>query len=74
MEHALGWGALIFFVADLFHPIDDFSIQRFGNCNVRHGSAACRSMPMLLSGSKPNYISRKDFFYRSAFTLRSTPA
>jgi len=31
-----GWSLLVLFVADVFHPIDNFSIERFLDCNVCH--------------------------------------
>src|SRR6266516_3960427 len=62
--------ASILFVANLFHPLDDFSIERFLNGNVRHRGRRRSAVPMLLVRRKPDHIARSDFFDRSAPTLR----
>src|SRR5881396_2161809 len=60
----------ILFVANLFHPLYDFSIERFLNGDVRHRGRRRSAVPMLLVRRKPDNITRSDFFDRSAPTLR----
>src|SRR5437667_6608423 len=62
--------ASILFVANLFHPLYDFSIERFLNGDVRHRGRRRSAVPMLLVRRKPDNITWSDFFDRSAPTLR----
>src|SRR5205823_7150400 len=64
----------VFFVADLFHPVHDFAVQRFLNGDVRHRGRRCRAVPMLLVRRKPDDIAGPDFFDRSALALRPAKA
>ena len=62
------------FVADLFHPVDNFTVEFFLNGDVRHGRSWSGPVPVLLTRRKRDYITRPDFFYRPAPMLRpATP-
>jgi len=61
---------LILFVADLFHPVDNLTVELFLNGDVRHGRGRRGSMPVLLTRRKPDHITRTDFLDRPAPTLR----
>src|SRR5579864_3353924 len=65
---------LILFVANVLHPVDNFSIELFLNGDVCHGRSWRGSMPVLLAGRKPDHITRADFFHRSAPALRAAAA
>jgi hypothetical protein len=60
---------LILFVADLFHPVDNLTVDLFLNGNVRHGRGRCGPMPVLLTGRKPDHITWADFLDPTAPTL-----
>jgi hypothetical protein len=60
----------VLFVADMLHPIDDFAVQRFLNRDVCHCGCGCCSMPMLLTGRKPDDITWVDFLDWAVPTLR----
>src|SRR6266542_452099 len=60
----------VLFVANLFHPLDQFSVQRFLNGNVRHRGRWRSAVPMLFTRRKPDHIARPDFLDRSALALR----
>src|SRR5438309_11881082 len=60
----------ILLITDLLHPIDNFSIERFLDCNVCHRGRRRRAVPMLLVRLKPDHIARPNFLNRSAPTLR----
>src|SRR5207244_8125181 len=66
--------SLILFVADLFHPIDNFSFERFLNGNMRHRRSRSSAVPMFFVRRKPDHIARPDFLDRSAFALRPPEA
>jgi hypothetical protein len=63
-------GSTVLFVADLFHPLDDFTFELFLNGDMRHGCAWRSAMPMLLAGRKPDHIAGPDFLDRATPTLR----
>src|SRR3954470_4270603 len=65
---------LILLVTDLFHPVDNLAVELFLNCNVRHGGGGRGSVPMLLSGQKPDHIARPDFLDCSAPSLFAAAA
>src|SRR5437867_8617040 len=60
---------LILFVTDLFHPVDDFTVELFLNGDMRHGCGWRSAMPMLLAGRKPDHIAWPDFVDRAALAL-----
>src|ERR1700683_245094 len=59
----------VLFAADLFHPIDGASVQRLLDGDMRHRGRRRRTVPMLLTGRKPDNIARPDFLPRAAPTL-----
>src|SRR5580698_710309 len=46
----------IFLVGNLIQPLDVFSIERFLDCNVRHGGGRRRTVPMLVARRAPDDI------------------
>jgi hypothetical protein len=60
---------MVLFVADLFHPVDNFTVELFLNGDVRHGSGGRGPMPVLLAGREPDHVARPDFLHRSAPAL-----
>jgi hypothetical protein len=66
LRHAL---VLIWFAADLFHPVDNLAVELLLNGHVRHGRGRRGPMPVLLTGRKPDHITRADLLYRPAPTL-----
>ena len=63
---------LVLFVADFFHPIDRFAVQRFLNRDMSHRGRRRSAMPMLFTGRKPDHITGPDFLDRAASALRPT--
>jgi len=63
---------LVLFVADFFHPIDRFAVQRFLNRDMSHRGRRRSAMPMLFTGRKPDHIAWPDFLDRAASALRPT--
>ena len=57
------------FVADLFHPVDNFTVELFLNGDVRHGDGRRSSMPVLLAGREPNHVTGMDFLDRASPAL-----
>src|SRR6478735_7098634 len=62
----------VLFITYLFHPVNHFAVEVFLYSNVRHACSCGGAMPMLFVCIKPNYITRMNFFNRSAFTLYPT--
>jgi hypothetical protein len=60
---------LVLFVTDLLHPIDNFPVLLFLNCDVRHGRRGCCAVPVLLAGREPDHITGPDLLNWSAFAL-----
>jgi hypothetical protein len=48
----------VLFVADFFHPVDRFAVQRLLNGDVRHRGRRRSVVPMLLTGWNPDHIAR----------------
>jgi|SRR5947209_16784185 len=46
----------VLFVRNLFHPLDQFSVQRFLNGNVRHRGRWRGAVPMLLTKRESDHI------------------
>src|SRR5881227_1456343 len=61
-------------VADVFQPVDDLAVKRFGNRNVCHRSGRCRPVPMLLARREPDDVPRPDLLDRPALALRKAAA
>src|SRR6476659_4620773 len=66
--------AVLLLVADLFHPIDHFAVQRLLDGDMHRCRGRRRSMPVLLTGWKPNDITGPDFLDWATLTLRPTAA
>src|SRR5579859_981329 len=61
--------SLVLCVSDLFHPVDNLSVELFLNGDMCHGCDRCGAVPMLLAGREPDYITRPDLLDGSAFPL-----
>jgi hypothetical protein len=59
-------------VADLFHPVDDLTVELFLNGDMRHGRGRRSTMPMLLARQEPDHIAGMDLFNRTALALHPT--
>ena len=59
----------ILLIADVFHPLNDFSIQSLLNGYMRHRRSRTCAMPMLLTRRKPDHIARPNFLDRTALAL-----
>jgi hypothetical protein len=59
-------------VADLFHPVDDLTVELFLNGDMRHGCRRRSPMPVLLARRNPDHVTGPDFFDGAAPTLRPT--
>ena len=62
----------VLLVADLFHPIDDLTVERFLNGDMRHGRGRRSTMPMLLARRDRDDIAGMDLLDRTALALRPT--
>jgi hypothetical protein len=50
------FGRPILLVADLFQPVNDFSVELFLNGDVGHGCGWCGPMPVFLARREPDHI------------------
>src|SRR4051794_3825810 len=66
--------AVVLFVADLLHPVDDLAVQCFLNRDVRHRSGRRDAVPVLLTWWTPDHISRPDYSHRAAPALHEPAA
>src|SRR6266478_42987 len=66
--------AAILLVTDLFHPIDVFAVEPFGNSDMRHRGRRRRAVPVLLTRRKPDDIAGTDFLDRSVLALNPAKA
>src|SRR4051812_36903790 len=64
----------VLLVRDRFHPVDDLSVFRFLNRDVRHCGVGHRAMPMLLARRAPHHVSGPDDPDRSAPALHEPAA
>src|SRR5258707_9203393 len=64
--------AEVLFVADLFHPVDDLTVELFLNGDMRHGRGRRSTMPMLLARREPDHIAGMDLLDRAALALHPT--
>jgi hypothetical protein len=53
----------VLFVADSFHPIDHFAVQRFLKSDMRHCGRRRSAVPMLLVRRKPDDVAWPDFLH-----------
>src|SRR5437879_635906 len=63
------FASMVFFVTDMFHPVDKLSITPFLNGDVRHTCGRRSPMPMLLARRGQHHISRTNLLDMSAFVL-----
>src|SRR5438105_10791165 len=64
----------VLLVADFFHPLNWFAVERLLNGDMSHGGCRRRAMPMFLARRKPDDIAWPDFLDRSALALRPADA
>src|SRR5436190_1389991 len=64
-------GSILFF-ADVFHPIDDFSIELFLNGEMSHSRGRCGTVPMFLTGREPDHVTGTDLLDGAAPALCQT--
>jgi len=63
--------ALVLIFTDVFHPVDNLTIELFLDGNVRHGRCWRGTVPMFLIWRKPDDVTRSNFFDRAAPALRA---
>src|SRR4051812_36982326 len=54
----------------MLHPVDDLALELLLDGKVRHAGKRSGSVPVLLTGRKPNDIARANLLDRSTFALR----
>lgn len=59
----------VLLVTDLFHPVDNFTVELFLNGDVRHGRSRRGTVPVLLAGWEPDHITGPYLLGKSAFAL-----
>ncbi len=52
--------ALVLFVADRFHPVNDLAVELFLNSDVGHGCGWRGAVPMFLSRREPDHVTRSN--------------
>ena len=62
------------FVADFFHPVDDFTVELFLNGDVGHGRGRRGAVPMLLTRRDPDHVTRPNLLDRAAPALHPAAA
>src|SRR5262249_4176026 len=60
---------LIFFITNLFQPVDGFAIEPLQNRDVSHSSRWCRAVPVLFTRRTPDDIAGSNLFLRLTFAL-----
>ena len=66
--------SLVLFVADLFHPLDSFTVEIFLNGDMRHTRGCRSSMPVFLTRRDPDDITLPDFLDLTAPLLNPAGA
>src|SRR5258708_19322382 len=61
--------ALIVFIADLLHPVNDLAIKRFLKGDMGHGSGWRSAMPVFLPRRRPDHVPRMNRLDRTIPTL-----
>jgi len=51
----------VLLLADLFHPLDDFTVERFLNADMRHTRGGRGAVPVLPTRRDPDHITSPDF-------------
>lgn len=64
----------ILFVSDLFQPVHGFTVLSFLYGYVCHRRSECCTVRVLFVGSKPDYVTRAEFFSESSPALRESAA
>src|SRR2546423_9115353 len=64
----------VLFVADLFHPVDGLAVELLLDGDMSHCRRGRCSMPVLLTGRKPDDIARPDFLDGPTPMLRPAAA
>ena len=62
----------ILLIADLFHPIDDLTVERFLDGDVCHGRGRRSTVPVLLAWRDRDHIAGMNLLNRTAVLLRPT--
>ena len=60
-------------VTNVFQPIDNLAVKRFGDRDVRHCRGRSCTMPVLLARREPDNVARPDLLNRPALALRTRP-
>src|SRR3954469_13167098 len=74
MASSISSRRIVLFVADLFHPVDGFAVQRFVDGDVLHGCRWRRAVPVLFARLEPDDIAGPDLLDRPALTLHEAAA
>src|SRR5205085_11986966 len=61
-------------VTDMFHPVDNFTVEPFLNGDMRHRRRRCGAVPVLLAGCDPHHVTGPDLLNRPALALRPPAA
>src|SRR5215469_3656603 len=61
-------------VTNVFQPIDNLAVKRFGDRDVRHCRGRSCTMPVLLARREPDNVARPDLLNRPALALREAAA
>src|SRR6266550_3970614 len=59
----------VLFVADLFHPLNDFAVERLLNRDVRHRRCRRGAVPMSLVRRAPDHVARTQLNFWLALAL-----
>jgi hypothetical protein len=66
--------ALVLFVADRFHPVNDLAVKLFLNGDVRHCGGWRGTMPVFLTWWESDHITRSNLLNRTSPALDPTTA
>src|SRR5437660_1123433 len=61
-------------VVDVFHPVNDLTVECFRNRDVRHRCGRRRAVPVFFAWREPDDITRSDLLDRPALALRKAAA
>jgi hypothetical protein len=65
---------LVLLIADLFQPLDNFTVELFLNGDMGHGRGGTGPMPMFLSRRDPDHVTRSNFLNGAAPALHPAAA
>ena len=68
------WSLVVLLFTDVFHPVDNFTVELFLNGDVSHGRGCRGTMPMLLARREPDHITRPNFLDGSSPALCAAAA